>query len=136
LILSIKDLDFRKGNGLIAVVVQDYKSLKVLTLAYVNKEALEKTIESGYAHYFRRSKGKVMKKGETSGNVQKVFCILVDCDHDALVFLVKQTGVACNLGEETCFHNKLAESERLKSSRKSFFHSSSRNLGISSKDTF
>jgi len=109
LTLSIKDLDFKKGNGLMPVVVQDYTSRNVLTLAYVNEEALKKTIESGYAHYFRRSKGKVMKKGETSGNVQRVLDILVDCDYDALLFLVEQTGVACHLGKETCFHNRLAE---------------------------
>ena len=114
--MSINDLDFKKGNGLIPVVVQDSKSAKVLTLAYVNREALEKTIESGYAHYYRRSKGKVLKKGETSGNVQRVVDILVDCDSDALIFLVDQTGVACHLGEETCFHNSLAESERLETS--------------------
>jgi len=113
LVLTFKDLDFRKGNGQIPVVVQDYKSKKVLTLAYVNEEALEKTLASGYAHYFRRSRRKVMKKGETSGNVQKVVDILVDCDYDALLFLVEQTGMACHLGEETCFHNILAESERL-----------------------
>lgn len=114
--LSIEDLDFKKGNGLIPVVVQDYRSRNVLTLAYVNEEAFEKTVESGYAHYFRRSKGKVMKKGETSGNIQKVMDILVDCDHDALIFLVEQTGVACHLGKETCFHNRLAEYERLTTS--------------------
>lgn len=110
LILGIEDIDFGKENGLVPVVVQDCKSRKVLTLAYINKEALERTVEGGYAHYFRRSKGKVMKKGETSGNVQEVMDILVDCDYDALVFLVRQTGVACHLGEETCFHNRLAES--------------------------
>ena len=111
--VSIGDLDFKKGNGLIPIVVQDYSSNEVLTLAYVEEEALRKTIESGYAHYFRRSKGKVMKKGETSGNVQRVMDVLVDCDYDAVIFLVKQTGVACHLGEETCFHNRLAESWRL-----------------------
>jgi len=116
LILSIRDLDFPKGNGLIPVVAQDYKSRKVLTLAYVNEEALKKTAESGYAHYFRRSRGKVMKKGESSGNVQRVVDILVDCDRDALLFLVEQTGPACHLGEGTCFHNRLAESERPKAS--------------------
>lgn len=112
--LRIEDLDFEKGNGLIPVVVQDYESKKVLTLAYVNSEALKETIESGYAYYFRRSKGKVMKKGETSGNVQKVKEILVDCDCDAILFLVKQTGVACHLGKETCFHNRLTETEQLR----------------------
>jgi len=114
LILEIKDLNFKKGKGLIPVVVQDYKSKEVLTLAYVNEEALKKTVETGYAHYFRRSKGKVMKKGETSGNVQRVLDVLVDCDYDALIFLIEQTGVACHLGKKTCFHNKLAEAEKLK----------------------
>jgi len=108
-LLSIDDLDFSKGNGLIPVVVQDGESLKVLTLAYVNREALEKTLETKYAHYFRRSFRRVLKKGETSGNVQEVKAILIDCDHDAVLFLVKPTGPACHLGEETCFHNKLKE---------------------------
>ncbi len=79
----------------------------VLTLAYTDKEALERTLETGYAHYFRRSHGKVMRKGITSGNVQEITEILVDCDNDSLVFLVNQTGPACHLGEGSCFHRKL-----------------------------
>jgi phosphoribosyl-AMP cyclohydrolase len=110
-LLGIDDLDFSKGGGLIPVIVQDYDSSKVLTLAYVNREALEKTIETGYAHYFRRSFGRMMKKGESSGNVQEVKEILVDCDRDAVLYLVKPAGPACHLGEETCFHNKLEEKE-------------------------
>lgn len=106
-ILSIEELDFEKCGGILPVVVQEYGSGKVLTLAYVNREALEKTIKTGYAHYFRRSYGRVMKKGEKSGNVQEVLDVLVDCDHDALLFIVKQKGPACHLGEETCFHNRL-----------------------------
>ena len=106
-LLSIDDLDIKKGGGLVPVVVQDYKSLKVLTLAYADREALERTIETGYAHFFRRSFGRVMKKGETSGNVQKVREILVDCDMDAVLYLVEPKGPACHLGEETCFHNRL-----------------------------
>jgi len=113
LILNMRDLDFEKGKGLIPVVVQDYSSSEVLTLAYVNEEALRKSIETEYAHYFRRSKGKVMKKGETSGHVQKLTAVWVDCDYDALIFLVKQKGVACHLGKETCFHNRLTESKKL-----------------------
>jgi len=112
--LEIESLDFEKGGGLIPVVVQDYRSLRVLTLAYVNREALKRTVETGYAHYFRRSKGKVMMKGETSGNVQRVLDILIDCDQDALIFIVEQKGVACHLGEETCFHNRLKGAESLK----------------------
>lgn len=108
-ILDIKKLDFKKGGGLIPVITQDSKSKKVLMLAYTNMEALEKTISTGYAHYWSRSRGKLWKKGETSGNVQKVENISVDCDYDTLLFLVEQKGNACHTGQETCFHNKLKE---------------------------
>lgn len=103
---SIDELDFSESE-LIPVVVQDWQSLKVLTLAYVNSEAIKKTVETGFAHYYRRSFGRVMKKGVTSGNLQEVVEVLVDCDGDAVLFLVKPKGPACHLGEETCFHNKL-----------------------------
>ena len=111
-IVSMDDLDFEKCGGLLPVVVQDYETGKVLTLAYANREAIEKTIKTGYAHFFRRSHGRVMMKGETSGNIQEVVDILVDCDHDALLYLVKPRGPACHLGEETCFHNKLEMKRR------------------------
>jgi len=114
-LVSIDDLDYKKVKGLIPVVVQDYKTLKVLTLAYANHEALEKTVETGYAHFFRRSFGRVMMKGETSGNVQKVRDVLVDCDADAVLYLVEPKGPACHLGEETCFHNRLREFAEKKS---------------------
>jgi phosphoribosyl-AMP cyclohydrolase len=81
--------------------------MKVLTLAYANSEAIERTLDTKYAHYFRRSFEKVMKKGETSGNVQEVKEILVDCDSDTVLYLVKPKGPACHLGEETCFHCQL-----------------------------
>ncbi len=109
-LVSIDELDFTKGGGLVPVVVQDYKSLRVLTLAYADREALEMTVKTGYAHFFRRSFGRVMKKGATSGNVQKVMDVLVDCDADAVLYLVEPKGPACHLGEETCFHNRLKES--------------------------
>ena len=105
--LGLQDLDFGKGGGLIPVVVQDHDTREVLTLAYVNRKALEKTLETGYAHYYRRSFGRVMKKGETSGNFQEIKEILTDCDQDSVLYLVKPKGPACHLGERTCFHNKL-----------------------------
>jgi len=83
-------------------------------VAYINEEALRKTLQTGYAHYWSRSRNKLWKKGETSGNVQKVKNILVDCDYDTLLFLVEQKGNACHKGEKTCFHNKLLEADRLK----------------------
>jgi len=92
---------------LIPVIAQEAGTQVVLTLAYTDREALDRTLETGYAHYFRRSHGKVMKKGITSGNVQEITEILVDCDNDSLVFVVNQTGPACHLGEESCFHRKL-----------------------------
>lgn len=101
------ELDWGKMGGLIPVITQEADTMEVLTLAYTDKEALEKTLKTGYAHYFRRSHGKVMKKGVTSGNVQEMVDILVDCDNDSLIFLVNQTGPACHLGERTCFHRKL-----------------------------
>lgn len=110
--LTIGELDFDKSGGLVPVVVQDCKTLKVLTLAYANREALKKTIETKYAHYFRRSFGRVMKKGETSGNIQEIKRIYVDCDSDAVMYLVKPKGPACHLGKETCFHRKLENRKR------------------------
>ena len=105
--VSIKDLNFEKGNGLIPAIVQEYNTKEILMVAYVNKTALRKTMETGYAHYWSRSRRKLWKKGETSGNVQKVKRILVDCDFDAILLLVHQTGNACHKDERTCFHNTL-----------------------------
>ena len=107
--LNVKILDFKKGGGLIPVVVQDFKSKRLLMLAYTNMEALEKTLSTGYAHYWSRSRRKLWKKGETSGNTQRMKGILIDCDYDALLFLVEQKGNVCHKGKETCFHNKLNE---------------------------
>ena len=106
--VNMDELDWNKADGLIPVVTQEADTLEVLTLAYVNREALRLTLETGWAHYYRRSHGKVMGKGVTSGNVQKVRRVLTDCDNDALVFLVEQTGPACHLGERTCFHKHVA----------------------------
>ena len=105
--VAIDELDWEKMNNLIPVITQEANTQEVLTLAFVNREALEKTIETGWAHYYRRSHGKVMKKGVTSGNVQRIMKILTDCDNDALVYLVEQTGPACHLGERTCFHKQI-----------------------------
>ena len=103
----LKKLDFKKCNGLIPVVVQDAKSKALLMLAYTNKKALEKTLSTGYVHYWSRSRSKLWMKGETSGHTQKIKKILVDCDYDALLFVVEQKGNVCHTGKETCFHNKL-----------------------------
>ena len=94
-------------DGLIPVVVQDAKTKEVLMLAYANEEALRKTFETGFAHYFSRSRKKLWMKGEESGNVQKVIEVRVDCDEDALLYIVEQKGVACHTGNYSCFFRKL-----------------------------
>jgi phosphoribosyl-AMP cyclohydrolase len=103
----LKKLDFKKGNGLIPVVVQDAESKQVLMMAYANEEALAKTLSTGYAHYWSRSRQKLWMKGETSGNTQKIKQVMIDCDYDTLLYMVDQKGPACHTGEYTCFHNKL-----------------------------
>lgn len=104
-------LDWKKGNGLIPVVVQDASSKEVLTLAYLNMEALELTLRTGFAHYYRRSHGKVMMKGVSSGNTQAIVSILTDCDHDSVIYLVNQKGPACHLGRRSCFLDQVTEKQ-------------------------
>lgn len=88
---------------LVPVVVQDVKNNNVLMLAYMNDEALELTKKTGYMHYWSRSRNAIWKKGETSGNVQKCIELMTDCDGDALLARVEQTGVACHTGTYSCF---------------------------------
>jgi phosphoribosyl-AMP cyclohydrolase len=107
--MNITSLKFNKTTDLLPVVVQDWRTLKVLMLAYVNKEALLKTLETGYAHYWSRERQRLWKKGETSGNVQKIVDVVADCDADALLYVVEQIGFACHTGAESCFHNSLVQ---------------------------
>ncbi|WP_122464777.1 bifunctional phosphoribosyl-AMP cyclohydrolase/phosphoribosyl-ATP diphosphatase HisIE [Brevundimonas lutea] len=101
--LDPDSLDFEKGHGLIPVVVQDHATLQVLTLAYMDRAALDETIQSGEATFFSRSRGGRWRKGETSGNRLKVVSITPDCDADALVLTVRPLGPACHLGTTSCF---------------------------------
>ena len=96
-------LDFAKGDGLIPVIVQDAETLQVLTLAYIDRAALDETIASGEATFFSRSRGGRWRKGETSGNRLTVVSITPDCDNDALVLAVRPMGPACHLGTTSCF---------------------------------
>ena len=104
---KIIDVDFAKGDGLVPVIVQDINSREVLTLAYVNKESLELTQKTGNSWFWSRSRNKLWMKGEESGNIQKVKKILIDCDSDAIIYLVEPSGPACHTGEKVCFHNIL-----------------------------
>ena len=95
-------------NGLVPVVAQDVATGDVLTLAYANSEAVEKTLASGEAHYYSRSRSELWRKGATSGNTQRVVEVKVDCDGDALLYLVEPRGPACHMGENSCFFTGLA----------------------------
>lgn len=95
------------SNGLLSTVVLDASSRAVLMVAFMDAEALAATQETGIAHFHSRSRGKLWKKGETSGNVLKVSDILVDCDQDALVLLCEPAGPTCHTGATSCFYRKL-----------------------------
>jgi phosphoribosyl-AMP cyclohydrolase len=100
-------LNLKFENGLIPVIVQDEKTKDVLMMAYANNEAVRLTQETGFAHYYSRSRKKLWKKGEESGHFQKVSRILTDCDEDCLIYEVEQTGAACHTGYMSCFYRTL-----------------------------
>jgi phosphoribosyl-AMP cyclohydrolase len=104
---DINLIDFEKGNGLIPTIVQDYRTNEVLMLAYMSKVSLLKTLETGTTWFYSRSRKQLWNKGATSGNIQKVKSIFLDCDLDTILILVEQVGVACHTGELSCFHKKL-----------------------------
>lgn len=94
-------------NGLVPAIAQDVGSGEVLMLAYMNEEAFRLTEETGIAHYYSRSRKKLWKKGESSGNIQEVKGIYYDCDGDSILLKVNQVGVACHTGEYSCFFNEI-----------------------------
>ena len=106
--------DFAKENGLLPAIAQDYKSGKILMMAFMNEEAWDETIRTGHAVYFSRSRQKLWHKGEQSGNVQEVKEIYLDCDLDCILLKVNQLGnIACHTGHESCFYRKLDENYEL-----------------------
>jgi phosphoribosyl-AMP cyclohydrolase len=98
---------FESEESLLPVIVQEDESKAVLMLAYLNREALRLTVESGRATYFSRSRKSIWVKGESSGNRQWIRSIALDCDSDAVLFTVHQEGVACHTGQRSCFHDRL-----------------------------
>jgi phosphoribosyl-ATP pyrophosphohydrolase/phosphoribosyl-AMP cyclohydrolase len=98
-------------GGLVPVVAQDADTGEVLMLAYASREAVERTVETGEAHYYSRSRGELWHKGSTSGNTQKVIEVRLDCDGDALLYRVEPAGPACHTGERSCFFTTLAGSD-------------------------
>ncbi len=101
--------DFKKSGGLVPAVVQDYDTKEVLMLAYMNELSWKKTLETGKATYWSRSRSELWVKGETSGNVQRVREIRIDCDNDTILLLVDQIGgAACHTGYRSCFYRKVS----------------------------
>ena len=105
-------IDFEKAGGLVTVIAQDHATHEVLMVAYMNEEALRRTIELGEVVYWSRSRKKFWHKGEESGNVQKLKGLYVDCDGDALVAVVEQIGgAACHTGKRNCFFRRIDEGQ-------------------------
>ena len=102
-------VDFDKGNGLVPVIVQEASTKEVLMLAYMNEESLQKTLETGLATYYSRSRKQLWVKGETSKHYQHVQDIYIDCDEDTILLSVIQDGAACHTGHHSCFYRNLKE---------------------------
>jgi len=103
-------LRFDKGNGLLPVIAQNFESKEILMLAYINELAWRKTLETGKAHYWSRSRNKLWLKGETSGHQQLIRKILVDCDEDTVIYQVEQLGgAACHTGHRSCFFRQVTD---------------------------
>lgn len=108
--MDLSEINFRHqiaGEELVIGIAQDYQTLEVLMVAYLNREALELTLKTGKAHYWSTSRKKIWFKGESSGHVQEVEEILVDCDADAILLKIKQEGAACHEGYYSCFFRKI-----------------------------
>jgi len=102
--------NFEKGNGLVPAVVQDYQTGEVLMVAYMNRLSWEKTLETGKAHFWSRSRESLWLKGETSGHIQIVHEVRIDCDEDTVLLKVDQLGgAACHTGHRSCFYRKMDE---------------------------
>lgn len=106
-------IDWQKMDGLIPVITQDVNTNEVLMLAYMNEEALMLTQQTHIAHYFSRSKQRIWKKGESSGHLQHIKHIMIDCDNDTILLKVEQVGVACHTGRKSCFFTDLESNETI-----------------------
>lgn len=104
---KVKQVDFKKGNGLVPAIVQDFETKEVLMLAYMNEESLKKTFEGDTTWFYSRSRNELWNKGATSGHFQYIKEIKIDCDNDTILVLVEQVGAACHTGNKSCFYRKL-----------------------------
>ena len=109
----LETIDFDKNDGIVPAIAQDANTNEVLMMAYMNKQSLELTLSTGFAHYFSRSKQKLWKKGETSGHTQEITDIMVDCDNDTILLKINQQGVACHTGRKSCFFKSIKNEEKI-----------------------
>ena len=106
------NVDFNKSkNGLVPAIIQDFKTHKVLMLGYMSKDSLSVTLSKKTIHFYSRSKNRIWKKGEESGNVLNLISTSLDCDNDTLLALIEQTGVACHTGAYSCFFKTLYDAD-------------------------
>ncbi|MEM2109446.1 MAG: phosphoribosyl-AMP cyclohydrolase [Candidatus Odinarchaeota archaeon] len=103
----VKDINFEKMRGLIPVVVQDIENNQLLMVAFANREAVLKSLTTGYTHFYSRSRRKIWRKGDTSGHTQKIIEVYLDCDKDTLLFRIEQKTAACHTGYRSCFYRRL-----------------------------
>ncbi len=107
------NIDFKKSNGLVPVIAQEYGTNEILMLGYMNKEAFDLTIETKIVHYFSRSKNRIWKKGESSGHIQKLIDLKIDCDEDTVLVIVEQIGnTACHTGAKSCFYRSYFKEDK------------------------
>ena len=106
-------LNFSKANGLITIIAQDWQTNEILMCAFANKEAVIKSLTTGYAHYYSRSRDALWKKGESSGHIQEIKEVLIDCDEDMMLFKIEQKVAACHAGYKSCFYRKLLDNGEL-----------------------
>ncbi len=109
----LSKIDWQKVDNLLPVIVQDIDTKDVLMMAYMDQEALKLSLETKNAHYFSRTKQRIWKKGESSGHTQEIKEFLLDCDNDTLLIKVKQKGVACHTGRESCFFTNLKTGDKI-----------------------
>jgi len=102
-----------KKNPLIPAIAQDYQTNEILMLAYMNEEAYNLTLDTGFAHYFSRSKQRIWKKGESSNHTQEIKDMLIDCDADTIILKIHQNGVACHTGTKSCFFTSVVQNKRV-----------------------
>ncbi len=119
--MKLPDIDFSKGDGLVPVIAQDSSTGEVLMLAFADRKALELTLQTGRAHYYSRSRKKIWEKGASSGHIQTIVEVRLDCDNDSLLYRVHQHVGACHTGYYSCFHKVVEPDGSLKISGRKVF---------------